>query len=218
MILSINEKNIPKVLDLYRNFVINPNNVRKLGNKLKNQINKNSLIYLDKEKKIKCSKLDINKLNKLESIIDLKHSAYIGDINNYNIKENTKVEDRSCFEFERNPLIIYDPILQKNKIYNLPNLKINKWDKYSEAFSLMDNKLYKKGGLFSEFIKMNKLGFQKINNERQENMKKKINIISPRKKAVKKFYNHSLNYSSDGYINSIFPKIKKTNKNSSHNQ
>ena len=172
-ILSIDEENIPKVIDLYRNFVINPNNVKKIGNKLKSQINKNSLIYLDKEKRIKCSKFDINKLNKLESIIDIRHSSYIGNINNYNIKENTKVEDRSFFEFERNPIGIYDPILQKNKVYNLPNLKIRKWDKYSEAFSLMDNKLYKKGGIFSEFIKMNKLGFQRINKEREENMKQK---------------------------------------------
>ena len=208
MTLSIDEKNVHKVLNLYRNVLINPNNVRKLGHKFKKQINENALIYLDKEKKIKCSKYDINKLNKLESVIDIGHSSYIADINNYDIKENTKEKDRCIFEFERKPIKMYDPILQENKIYNLPNLKINKWDQYSEAFTMMDNKLYKKGGLFSEFIKMNKLGFKMMDKDRKEKMQK-FKIISPRKKIPKRWNHHSRNCFSDANIKNSFPKIKK---------
>ena len=210
MVLSIDEKNLPKVLDLHRNFIINNNTTRNFGNKLIKQINKDSLVYLDKEKKIKCSKLDINKLNKLQSIIDIQHSSYIADINNYNIKENVKEDERCFFEFERSPIIMYDPILNENKLYNLPNLKINKWDKYNEAFSLMDNKLYKKGGIFSEYIKMNRLGFQMIQRERKEKLKKnKIKFKFPKKIIKKINFNDNYNYFSDDNLKKSLPKIKK---------
>ena len=211
IILSIDENNLPRVLDLHRNFLINPNNVKNTGIKLLKQINNDSLIYLDKEKKIKCSKLDINKLKKLESVIDIPHSSYIADINNYNIKENGKENDRCYFEFERNPINMYDPILHRNKLYQLPNLKINKWDKYNEAFSLMDNKLYKKGGIFSEFIKMNRLGFQMMERERKEKIKNKK--IPLRRNLTKDYNKNHGNCFSDGNIKMSFDNFQKLKYN-----
>ena len=147
----------------------------------------------------------------MQSIIDIQHSSYIADINNYNIKENVKEDERCFFEFERSPIKMYDPILHENKLYNLPNLKISKWDKYNEAFSLMDNKLYKKGGIFSEYIKMNRLGFKMIERERKEKLKKnKIKFKFPKKKIKTIHFNDYYNYFSDGSLNlkKPLPKIK----------
>ena len=90
----------------------------------------------------------------------------------------------------------------------MPNLKVNKWDKYSEAFCLIDNKLYKKGGIFSEYIKMNRLGFQMIEKERKDKLKNKIKNILKKKNKNKNVKNIHPCF-SDGSLKITKPKIKK---------
>ena len=75
------------------------NNSPKIGFRLKNEIETSKLESIDDN--IKCSPKDKEKIEKSQSIIDSHHSGYIGNINNYSIKENYKENKRCKFEFIR---------------------------------------------------------------------------------------------------------------------
>ena len=194
-VINLENENLNRIFKLY-------NKSMRIGNIRHNQIDQNSLVYLDKNKNIKCSKLDIDKLKRLESVIDIPHSSYIANVNNYDIKENDNENKRCVFEFERIPVQSYDPILNVVRTYKLPNAKVNKWDKYSEAFSLMDGQLQCKGGLFSESFKKNKINYKVMEMEKEKKLemkkiRKKSNNMENNKKILKSASANNLNYNKE---------------------
>ena len=201
-ILNLDNNNLNRIFKLY-------NKSMRIGNIRHNQIDQNSLVYLDKNKNIKCSKLDIDKLKRLESVIDIPHSSYIANVNNYDIKENDNENKRCVFEFERIPIQSYDPILDEVKTYKLPNVKVNKWDKYNEAYSLMDDQLQCKGGLFSESFKKNRINYKimEIQKEKNLSMKKVSRNCKSNKNILKSASVDKLNYNKGKKV--IFPRIKE---------
>ena len=80
IIKDINDKDMPTMLKIYKNFLINQSARPRIPYSISKQIDPNSLIYINKTKESKCSKLDESKIKKLKSIIDIKHSGYIGNI------------------------------------------------------------------------------------------------------------------------------------------
>lgn len=168
-----------KIMLLYKN------NSPKIGFRLRNEIetSKNEILG----NKLYCSPFDKEKVEKLQCIIDSNHSAYLGNINNYNIKENYKENKRCKFEFLRKPKVIYNPITNETKTVIPDKFTNDKWDSYSESFELLKHNLKRKGGLFSEFTNKNRtiFKFQKeeklLKNEiKNKNKKKAI----PQKKAI----------------------------------
>lgn len=140
-------------------------NSPKLGFKLSKEIDTSTNVLIDN--KIAFSKYDAEKIQKLSSVVDSCHSGYLGNINNYDIKENYK-ENLNCkYEFDRKKFLLYDPItnrrrsVQPDKIYN------DKWDKYSENFEILKHNLKRKGGLFSEFVQKNQTIYVMLNEEKK---------------------------------------------------
>ena len=188
MIKSNSTNNIlkPKIeitKDNYANYdktirALYKNNSPKIGFRIKNEIETSKLESIDDT--IKCSPKDKEKIEKLQSIIDSHHSGYIGNINNYSIKENYKENKRCKFEFIRKEKEIYNPITNERKIVKPDVFTNDKWDAYSETFELLKNNLRRKGGLFSEFANKNKAIYNMIQIE------KKLQKKSPIKNKSKK--------------------------------
>ena len=155
------------------------NNSPKIGFRLKNEIETSKLESIDDN--IKCSPKDKEKIEKLQSIIDSHHSGYIGNINNYSIKENYKENKRCKFEFIRKEKEIYNPITNERRIVKPDVFTNDKWDAYSETFELLKHNLRRKGGLFSEFANKNKAIFNMIQNEKKLQKKSPIKNRSMKK-------------------------------------
>lgn len=162
-----------KVFSLYKH------NSPKIGFRLRNQIDSSKNLKINDS--ISYSPKDKEKLSKLKSIIDVQHSAYLGNINNYDIKENY-TENKNCkFEFERKKMLLYDPITNQERYVQPDVITNDKWDKYSESFALLKGNLKRKGGYFSEFATKNRAVFDIIKrplkklkeDEDKENIKEK---------------------------------------------
>ena len=160
-------KYIDTVLSLYKN------NSPKIGFRLKHQIDSSN--YLQLNDKFLISKKNEDKVNKLKSIVDEQHSAYLGNINNYDIKENYNENKKCKFEFNRKKITIYNPITNQKRQVQPDIIYTDKWDKYSENFALLKHNLKRKGGYFSEFAKKNKSVFNMIQIQAQMKEHKKQN-------------------------------------------
>lgn len=165
-----------KIMLLYKS------NSPKIGFRLRNEIetSKNEILG----DKLHCSPFDKEKVEKLQSNIDSKHSAYLGNINNYNIKENYNENKRCKFEFLRKTKTIYNPITNETKTVKPDNFTNDKWDSYSETFELLKHNLRRKGGLFSEFTNKNRSIFKFQKEEKQFKNEVKYNKNKNKKKAV----------------------------------
>ena len=170
---------------LYDNHIRRNNNIH-LSNKLNKQIDKNYITFFAGNSGLKCSSLDKEKLETIKSTINLKNTSYLKNLNTFDIKESYNENKRIKFEFKRKPYIIYNPISNTYRKVIPDILTNNKWDSYSETFSLLRGNFGIKRGYFSEFSEMNKASIKmydsyikKSNNEKKG---KKLKIPSPLKK------------------------------------
>ena len=183
IVKDIGEKEMPTMLEIYKNFLINQNTRNHINHSLSKQIDPKSLVIIDKNLKIKCSKFDVDKIKTLKSIIDFKSSGYIGNINNYDIIEGNQENKRCSFEFERKNMYIYDPIVDRVRKVKPPNIKLNKWDKYSETFFVLDRNFHRKCGMINESIKRNAMNYVQLQNERRFNFYEKNGSFRKEKKG-----------------------------------
>ena len=160
-------KYIDTVLSLYRN------HSQKIGFRLKHQIDSSDHLYFDN--KFLISKKNENKVKTLKSIVDEQQSAYLKNINNYDIKENYNENKKCKFEFNRKKITIYNPITNQKRQVQPDIIYTDKWDKFSENFELLKHNLKRKGGYFSEFAKKNKSVFNMIKIQAQMKQHKKQN-------------------------------------------
>lgn len=150
-----NENNyIDTVLTLYKE------HSPKIGFRLKHQIDTSNHLHINNKYSI--SPRDKDKIQTLRSVVDVQHSAYLGNINNYDIKETYKENKKCKYEFNRKKVIIYNPITNQNRQVQPDIISTDKWDKFSENFMLLKHNLRRKGGYFSEFGKKNKSVFDMI--------------------------------------------------------
>ena len=154
--------------------------------KLNKQIDKNYITFFAGNSGLKCSSLDKEKLETIKSKINFKNTSYLKNLNTFDIKESYNENKRIKFEFKRKPYIIYNPISNTYRKVIPDILTNNKWDSYSETFSLLRGNFGIKRGYFSEFSEMNKASIKmydsyikKSNNEKK---RKKLKIPSPLKK------------------------------------
>jgi hypothetical protein len=163
------------------------------------------------------SKNDVNKLKKISCPFDInKSSSYIGNYNDYKISESQKKDINKEFNYQRKPLLIYNPIINKNKVLYPPPYKFSKWGAFSQnhfILSNIKNGFNKKGGLFSEFVKKNidKLNVMKRDVIEKLKKEKENNKIQKEKNLDNMSYNNLNSYENYAINNLKYHSLSPSN-------
>ena len=163
------------------------------------------------------SKDDVNKLKKISCPFDINNSSsYIGNYNDYKISESQKKDINKEFNYQRKPLLIYNPIINKNKVLYPPPYKFSKWGAFSQnhfILSNIKNGFNKKGGLFSEFVKKNidKLNVMKRDVIEKLKKEKENNKIQKEKNLDNMSYNNLNSYENYAINNLKYHSLSPSN-------
>lgn len=133
--------------------------------------------------KFNISKENYEKIKEIGCEFDPSKSAYLSNMNDYQISEAQNRNKNKEFNLNRKKILRHGLINGKNEICQLPPKRVDKWGSFYENYLMLlrNNNFKKKGGLFTEFSNKN---IEVINVNKRE-IRKKIESEKQTKNARK---------------------------------
>lgn len=149
----------------------------KIPYRMKQKIDLSNLLPISSDYSI--PKIDKERFIYLKSELKPWKSSYLGNLNDYNIKEADTPNLEKIVHFDMKDHVAYNLVKDKMDTIKPPYALNEKWDNFHENFVMLidkDKGFQKKGGLFTEFSNKNKCVYDMQQQNRQVEMEKRKSI------------------------------------------